>query len=289
MSLSHKQFAFGLNNPNTLCYFNSLMQALLSCPAPLKYILDSDNANANANACWVSFRTFMLAAVSKTPPTTALPIITALQAAEQSQFGRGQEDAGEGFHLLLDHMANDEYASKFMHKYEHDIYCPQCKKIVSSKVDSSFHLEIPPNYTDDMVNWEDDSDIKYTSKLNQYMRHHVTVLNDFKCPSCKLTNRMIRLSHLILVPDVLVVQFNKFAGKFNSPYPTELVFPSTHKSKTLQFKLVAKIDHFGSMGGGHYIAHGMRGDRIYTFNDSSVSSGSFDVNPNTYLCFYHMI
>lgn len=291
---------FGLNNPNTLCYFNSLLQAIMSCTAPMQYMLEwpkhdrtAKTDNKSDNPLWNIYHTFMLNAMTETTlPKSAINIIDALKykiiSLKKSKFGNGQEDVGEGFHLLLDCMGDDEYAQHFMHRYEHDIYCPDCKKIVSSKSDTSFHLEIPPNYTSAIVEWCDDEKINYSGPLNQYMRHHVTILNDFKCNICNKTNRMIRLSHLVLVPNVLVVQFNKFAGKFITPCPDTLTFPSIGNKGPLNFKLVAKIEHSGNMGGGHYMTHALREKGIYLFNDSSVGGGNFDNSPNTYICFYHI-
>lgn len=291
---------FGLINPNTLCYFNSLLQSLMSCSAPTQYIIEWPEHDRTSkkdvkpdNPLWDTFHTFLLDAMGDTPPKSAKPVIEMLRAKlvelKKPRFGIGQEDAGEGFHLLLDCMGDDAYAQHFMHRYVHDMYCPECKDIVSSKNDTSFHVEIPPNYAQNVVEWEDDSEVNYSGVLNQYIRHHITVLDDYKCPKCKNEKNIIRLSHMVLVPNVLVIQYNKFAGKFTSPCPLTLTFPSKSNKNPLNYKLVAKIEHFGSMGGGHYVAHCLRNDKPLLFNDSSVSEGTFTTSPATYICFYHIV
>ena len=148
---------FGLTNPNVLCYFNSLMQAMMSCPAPMQYMIewpehDPTSDNRPNNPLWDTFHTFMLQCMGSDKPKNAIVVITALKSklialakkheTKVPRFGNGQEDAGEGFHLLLNCMGDDEYAQHFMHRFEHDMYCTRCKVIVSSKADTSFHLEI---------------------------------------------------------------------------------------------------------------------------------------------------
>jgi len=273
---------------------------MMSCSSSTHYLLEWTTHNkqlnsddAAVNKLWDAFHSFMLSSMSESPPSSASSIIGALRVKmvelKKPRFGTGQEDAGEGFHLLLECMGNDEYSKLYMHRYEHDIYCTQCKKIVSTRSDESYHIEIPPNYEAAIVEWVDDERVKYSGLLNQYVRHHVTILDDFTCPVCKVTKRMIRLSHLVLVPEVLVIIFNKFTNKFQAPCPAELSFPGINVGDHIGFKLVAKIEHSGTMGGGHYVAHCLRKAGVYMFNDSTVSDGNFDTSRNTYICFYHVV
>jgi ubiquitin C-terminal hydrolase len=286
--------SFGLTNPNSLCYFNSLLQAMVSQSAPNQYILNTPITDGDDNDVWREYVAFVNSAITGPVPKNAIGIITALKERLQNDkrrvFGRGQEDAGEGFHLLLDMMGNDEYAQNFMHRYTHDIYCTKCEKIVSTKCDMSFHVEIPPGYDKNQRKWSDDETTPSTGPLNKYIRHHTTTLDDFNCPECKEKQKMIRMSHIVHVPNVIVVQFNKFAGKFISTIPTVLVFPGTNGT-TLKYMMTANIKHSGNMNGGHYVTNCLRfpdGEkRIQLMNDRHVTDDNFDSSSSTYIVWYH--
>ena len=264
---------------------------MISCSAPNQYLLEypthTHEINASRNQLWTEFHKFITACFSSSHPENVVPIISELKKMHD-RFGNGQEDAGEGFHLLLDHIKDTGYSDHFMHRYTHDIYCANCKKIVSTQNDTAYHVEIPREYTKQQCKWADDDIVEYSGDLNNYIRHHITILDGFKCPQCKQTQPMVRLSHMVLVPNVLVIIFNKFSGKFVSPVPAELKFPGTD-GKVIKYGIVSKIEHSGNMGGGHYVAHVKRGNDCTLMNDSTVGRGNFDTSSATYICFYHVL
>lgn len=286
---------FGLMNPSVLCYFNSLTQALLSCADSNKFILDTRDENSgDVVALWTAFKQFVTDALSPTPPKDAINLINLLKgqliADKRAAFGNGQEDAGEGVHLFIDSLKNSGYSALFEHKYVHDMYCPQCKTMVSSPTDVSIQVEIPHNYATLIGNWTDD-DVPYSCILNKYIRHHIDEVRDYKCPRCSEVVVAHRVSHLIRSPQILIVMFNKFDRpvKWTTELPTHFVFPGN--DEMVRYELVAKIEHFGNHRGGHYVAHALRygsGDKPHLFNDVSVSPGNFATTANTYICIYHI-
>ena len=251
----------GLVNNGSVCYFNSLLQSLISCSSFNQLMLETDSS---------LFKPLILS----TDLFSGLNILEFLKQknikeTKNSRFGLSQEDVGESFHLLID--AIPECSNLFKSRYRSSIFCKNCKDVISTNVDNIFVIDIQ-------------SDIK--QPLNTYIKEFQTVLTNYNCPKCNSSN-VYKIYQLCKLSSIIVIQFNKFYEKKNIDYPPTLEFNHSSGNK-IQYRLVSRIEHFGSMRSGHYTADSLR-DTIIKFNDSSVSTGSFAPTENTYYLFYHLI
>ena len=120
------------------------------------------------------------------------------------------------------------------------------------------------------------------------------------CSTCKKKRKSLKRITIDRFPQVLVVHLKRFVAsggrtvKLNAPvtYPLEGLDMSTYGTGNQDaprlYDLVGRVNHFGSLHGGHYTACVKgAGDKWYTFNDAHVEecdeSGSGD---EPYLLFY---
>jgi ubiquitin C-terminal hydrolase len=113
-------------------------------------------------------------------------------------------------------------------------------------------------------------------------------LEDYTCDKCNTRLKNVhRVYTLKMLPEIVVIIFNKYGRKINCYYPSSLSFPAKNMNKkTIDYKLVAQIDHSGSMSGGHYVAKGVRGKEVFLFNDSSVSQSELGPTNGAFMVFY---
>jgi ubiquitin C-terminal hydrolase len=99
-----------------------------------------------------------------------------------------------------------------------------------------------------------------------------------------------------MIPEIIVVAFNIYQERRQPDAPPVFEMPSSKKGVSLQYQIVAAIDHTGSLSGGHYTAQGLRRSpqgsvQACRFNDASTSVCANNITPtqNTYLVFYHYV
>jgi ubiquitin C-terminal hydrolase len=243
----------GFINTGTICYFNSLLQTLISCPSFNKYCAEhikeiiSPQAESNYNI--LLLRSF-------------------LQNYKSTfNFGTSQECADECFKLLIEHF-NAE--SIFMIEYSQKGICFNCRGISTLPITTNNHILIDNNTT-----------------IQEHIYEHNEIVEDYKCPHCKKKNNMLIRKYLNKSSDVIMLLFNKYYKKFSSDIPKKLVFLSASKKK-IKYELVSIIYHYGTKNGGHYTATCLRDD-IYNFNDLTITKSSFNDNlENAYMAFYHI-
>lgn len=129
--------------------------------------------------------------------------------------------------------------------------------------------------------------------------------NMWYCPHCKQFVRANKKTSIWSLPRCLVFQFKRFSQFYNTfkkregkiDFPSEIDFEQfikgpIDKTKT-KYRLYAVCEHYGSMSGGHYVAHAYVDEKKhwYLFNDSScrTSSENDAHNEAAYLLFYERI
>ena len=172
-----------------------------------------------------------------------------------------QEDCHEGLTFFIEMLGLNEedrdvgVEDLFSIRYRMKIQCRKCKDIKDGP-------KAPPNF---MFNLFEESPLLQSSlnskeAIEQYIRRHVNIPEDYRCDKCKVQNKIVngkvernvfQVYSLARLSDIVILVFNKYEQKKVKYFPTELDFPS--KDGTLHYEVVGQIEHYGSMRGGHYV------------------------------------
>ncbi len=279
---------FGVTNTGSSCYFNSLLQCLLSCTSLIEASLQCKPINKITE----SFRQIVEAS-RKLDKSSASPIdmfahklwrdiITMSNSRkDQVRMSSGQEDAHEGFMMFIESVEKITNVKLLCeHRYNITIVCKDCNDIVVNSKEVGTCFEVSPNVFSAGNN-----------DINSILYRSDNVISGFKCPKCGSTCDKVRSENLKMIPEILPIVLKKYAAKSLITFPEYLYFGSKlDVGKQLQYKLVAQSEHFGSMNGGHYWAQALRSDGWYIINDSSYQKiNSFQPTDNTYMLFYHYV
>jgi ubiquitin C-terminal hydrolase len=272
---------FGLHNTGVVCHFNSLVQMLLSCTSLTETVLNK-NVRTDGNELIK-----MYANLVHQKPEWSIALFQTLikemrNRKRTESFGNLQESASEGLTLLLDMMNSPKIYSLFYHRYEYKIACMHCSKIVSNVTDYEVHFEFFL-----------EANASYPTTANQFVNHirrHTSEIDEYTCEQCNVKAvNVTRVHSLKMLPEILIILFNKYKNKRLIWYPPEMTFPG--KGGTgLTYKLVGKVEHSGTLNGGHYTAVGLRNSGFHQFNDNQVTPIN-EITPtsNTYLIAYHFL
>jgi len=288
----------GMHNTGAICYWNALIQSLVSLPTFNRVLLANEAALAkngvatqlityikgvlesNSNDITVNTTRF---AKSSTMILTAL--IQQLRRGRRHtdlQFGQRQESASEGFVLLIDMLKMNEIEHVFNNRYRLSSWCPSCDKEIMIVNDHSFQINLfsreRPQNADDFA---------------KLVRTHTNIHEDYKCEECgETTKEGVRFHVLKMLREVMVIEFNKYMVKDLRWFPEQMRFKSTN-DKYLTYKLISVIEHSGGLNGGHYWCRAYRPTsetegKFYNFNDMSVKEDGPQPTPNSYMLFYHL-
>lgn len=289
----------GFYNTGAICYWNALIQSLVSLPT-FNRVLLANEAALQKNAVATSLIAYIKSTLesptsdisvntnkfSKSSAAILTSVIQQLRRARKHvelQFGNRQESASEGFVLLLDILKSLDIERVFNNRYQLSSWCPHCEKEIMVTRDRSFQINL--FYKEKPATPED-----FASLIKQHPAPH----EGYKCESCNNTiANGVRFHTLKMLREVVVVVFNKYLSKDMRWFPAQMQFPSTY-NKPLTYKLVSIIEHSGGLSGGHYWCRAYRptsetDGKFYKFNDMTVTEDNSDPTVGTYMLFYHVV
>lgn len=267
---------YGLHNINSNCWCNSLTQLLLSLPSMNKLLLDGESYMKNDE--FVNEFIKLVKNIDGNSDTESLIFAMNRKLAKKKSLVKfhGQECVDEALVTMLDLFELPSIERLFGNSYEREIKCNNCDEVIKRR-DNSVKINM---FTNANILTQDD--------FCNYIYLHPSECNSFTCEHCKHTQEnFLIIERLKMLREVIIIVFNKFYHKDNKWFPQRLSFISTD-NKEINYKLVGKIEHSGTMSGGHYIAHCLRDDKVYMFNDTYIREGNLAPTENTFLICYHM-
>lgn len=294
---------FGFKNIGVTCYFNALIQSLLSCTSFTQKLIHKKEKYSNNPVGKLLIELIEIGindnidlnTVRDYSPKILKKMVTMLHKKKNMsihEFMNGMQCAGEGYHYLLETL--EEYQSiqnLFLHRYKSLIRCFNCKDWIS-KVECMYSLfEVEPGFKTEQL----ESFKKYhidTPDLNSYLSKQSSYVdNEFRCSRCNIKKERFRINVLVMVPEILVVMSKKYnvEQKLNvyTEFPERMEFEG--KDDIMVYKAVAQIEHSGGRHGGHYWAICKRKDGWYNLNDMSVVPSKFQPTNNTFIVMYNLI
>jgi ubiquitin C-terminal hydrolase len=179
-----------------------------------------------------------------------------------------------------------------------DIYCKECNKIVSRKLDVTNNIQLTIPKTNEKI------DIDYC--LKKFLEQE-DLDEDFKCPSCSKKDCCTKESHILNLPKYIYITFKRFSYDFKTQRSSKntkfvdynmnidmdkYLFKANENGlcKTNNnYKLKATINHDGSLGGGHYYAFVSNiKEEWYLANDSFTKLVNGPIKKNTYMLLYEL-
>ena len=300
---------FGFKNIGYTCYFNSLMQALLSCHS----FLDSMSHIKKTNKIIDLFKDLINTSTqdinSINDPTITnsnidklnnfstviwRELIVSMSKKNKSNiisFLQDMQCIGEGFHQILDSLSEYQHIQNlFLHRYKTLIKCFVCDEWVTKKECMYSLFEVDPQFKTQQLEkfkkFHEDTD-----NLKDYLLKQTSHTDsNFECSKCKIKEERFRIDILVMSPKILVVMSKKFdvEQKINvhTDFPEKMVFRGFNEN--MEYEAVAQIEHSGDREYGHYWAICKRGDKWFNFNDMSVTPSKFQPNNNTFIVIYHL-
>jgi ubiquitin C-terminal hydrolase len=288
----------GFINLGATCYFNSILQCILSLPSIYEVLLknkESDSVKKNKLAQNM-INLWSAALRGERIYDLCIPIWRDIISISQSKSNRvkmdsGQQDAHEGLMVFLEAMETiPEVLQLFEHRHRITIHCPFCNEYVVDKKETGYTFEVQPDLKTPQIEQFKELDEFYnkTMPLCDFLKkQNGYVDKEYKCPKCGKLGEKFKSTVLTMIPEIIPVVFKKYHGKVATPFPEKLEFMAKGGDKKLIYQLVAQSEHSGSMGGGHYWSVALRKSGWNTLNDGSVSPGNPGPTAQTYVIFYH--
>lgn len=244
---------FGLYNTGVVCYFNSAIQALLSCEPFVKYVMSCNSKSVIIHE---------IKNLIEHHEKYNMDVFNAFMAKKSSpSFGFGQEDATELLSLLIEAIDDKYITSMFTHVYTCDIFCMQCRTPKEIKKDSGIIMNVD---IDSVIN---NSVGEPDHPLTKFVKNNYSKCYGFEC-KCG-SQKLIKTNRLVEAPEVLIISFDKYQEKKMYDYPSYMEFMNSKTHENHRYKLVSVIHHNGNQNSGHYYSTCLR-DRWYELNDLSI-------------------
>lgn len=173
----------GFNNTGSICYFNSLIQCLLSSKNFLQFIL-----NDKKDPMFTEFL--------ENITNDSWDMVFTTRLLQQHNIVQGNQSSSEYFIFLVDLL-----------KLENIFECHH--KIMSECLNCGFYKE--------------SKDISYCTLINDNIKEFFTYdeqVENVKCDRCNVKSNQNRRKVIYGIPPIIVLSFNKYFGKKLTDYPS---------------------------------------------------------------------
>jgi ubiquitin C-terminal hydrolase len=248
----------GFQNTGAICYFNSLMQCLLSSSQFIKFIV-TDKQHPD----FIQFFANIFKRQSWDPLFTTHLL---------HRIGNGN---------FLPNQSSSEYFLLFMDTLRWD-HLFECRYQITKDCQGCSHHK-------------ESTDVSYNVLINDTVDEFIktdAVLDGLLCDGCKVKTTYHQRQMIYSVSPIIVLSFNKYFGKKQIDYPPQLEIGS------LTYRLIGTIEHTGGLYDGHYTArvrrvNGEDVESYYKMDDASVlpiTKETFEhAVPETYMVFYERV
>lgn len=295
---------FGLTNTGTICWWNSLLQTLLSCTCFNKKMLELEKEldgsklareYINIIKCLTPFGTNIIKPhVMGFISIHLLNVFRReLQVKKITLDLQSQEGAANGLIVFLDIIGHEAISALFNNRYRRIIRCSACEDVVST-VDETMPV-INMTYSKPLTDTE----------FRNYILKNISFVDKYKCDKCRVDMKqpIPRLESLVMIREIITVIF-KYKSTVNQKFPLELKFRAVDDPEYpgmniyLRYELTSIICHSGyynmslHQSGGHYWAFCKRGKKFYRFNDATVEQREykFDGDAHTaHIVMYNLV
>lgn len=281
------------NNTGSICWGNSFIQLMLSIPSFNKTLLECENdllGNNLAMECIKLIKSQLSGEESDASPTTVLNAMiyqSKIKKINLDMSTSRQDCVDTAFTAFIELLDCKKIELLFNNVYQLTIVCERCSEVAVQTRDKAFRIPI-------FTTFPLDTEAEFT----MFLRVHPSEVDVYKCDKCGHTMKMVyREEKLKMVREVIVIIFNKYYDKKLNWFPQELHINSNN-GKTLNYKLIGKVEHSGSLNSGHYWASVKRRDtdntspvyqNWYELNDGSAKPGNSNPTSNTFMIAYHMV
>lgn len=283
----------GFINKNSICWLNSILQLLLSLPALNDQI--DEIVNGATRGTFLKLMNKLFNEPDKAEHIVNIHKYFAKQPfkSKSTQLVIGQQECVvQAFDFIIDNFKNELVQKLFTTVYQMMFRCKNCHKEITVMRDISTWINILQTDKQKIVDEE---------SFQAYALNRISVLDEFKCNLCGADLKNITyVDRLKRVNEILIFNLDRFNDKTQDTvyyFPEKFFIPYSRDGKRgrLWYKLVAKIEHSGSLNGGHYYTHCLRSfvtnnktyEKWYCIDDSYISEGTPEPSKNTFMIAYH--
>jgi len=252
----------GLPNTGAICYFNSMLQALMGCPSFLRYVRHTRHQE-------------LMDVIHERCSGANLVLLNEVNKQSNHIF-YGQQCSNEFFIKFVEYLSETLEKDKIHHlfaiEYETKMYCKKCNILKKIENDIMYSMHIPETFQ---------------GKIEDALLNGYSKLDDYTCDKQHKTHSY-KINVLKQLPYILVITFNKYSKKRNILYPLQMEIKTI--DRMYKYKLVSVIDHFGTQQSGHYTCRSIRNQKIFLFDDMKIIPESH-LTPmeSSYMLFYHIV
>jgi uncharacterized UBP type Zn finger protein len=239
----------GFLNTGAICYFNSLVQSLLSCKPFLAFLCKEENHES----LFYYFLRF-IAVDKQWDPQFTTRLLQIMNVFEPNQ------SSSEYFLKLCDYLKMDDL---FQTKTETITTCHECKT-ESKRIDTSVYFLIDNEITEFCETKRD--------------------IEGFQCDTCKKKVNATLVTKIKQISSIMVFSFNKYFGKKNIHYPKGFIIEDKKYQLVATIEHQGDLN-----GGHYYCRTVRNGELLCIDDMNVSKMESIDPTENTYMAFYEFI